>query len=73
MINFRYSQTTTMPYRCQQCMNTFKTLTLYNKHAASGPNGGCNVEVIEVAKPSTVTTIAVKRDAQDEQKNISDL
>ena len=22
-----------MPYRCQECMNTFKTLALYNKHA----------------------------------------
>merc|ERR1739844_149287 len=22
-----------MPYRCQKCMNTFKTLSLYNRHA----------------------------------------
>ena len=22
-----------MPYRCQKCMNTFKTLSMYNKHA----------------------------------------
>ena len=44
-----------MPYRCQKCMNTFKTLTLYNKHA-TGPSGACNVEKIEITKPPAATT-----------------
>ena len=46
-----------MPYRCQKCLNTFKTLTLYNKHA-TGPAGACNVEKIEVAKPVIAPVVA---------------
>ena len=51
-----------MPYRCQKCLNTFKTLTLYNKHA-TGPAGACKVDKIVVAKPVS-TPVAVKREAQ---------
>ena len=46
-----------MPYRCQKCLNTFKTLTLYNKHA-TGPAGACNVVKIEVAKPVLAPVVA---------------
>ena len=46
-----------MPYRCQKCLNTFKTLTLYNKHA-TGPAGACNVVKIEVAKPILAPVVA---------------
>ena len=45
-----------MPYRCQKCMNTFKTLTLYNKHA-TGPSGSCNVDKIQVAKPVVASAV----------------
>ena len=51
-----------MPYRCQKCMNTFKTLTLYNKHAA-GPASSC--QKVEVKKsgpvPSSPAATAAKR------------
>jgi hypothetical protein len=72
-----------MPYRCQKCLNTFKTLTLYNKHAA-GPAGACNVEKIEVAKPviapagvkPAIPTVTAKREfkgdlgGRSEQKKV---
>ena len=45
-----------MPYRCQKCLNIFKTLTLYNKHAVA--DGACKVEKIEAAKPATAPVVA---------------
>eukprot|EP00092_Neocalanus_flemingeri_P040552 GFUD01044158.1.p1 GENE.GFUD01044158.1~~GFUD01044158.1.p1 ORF type:complete len:227 (-),score=57.12 GFUD01044158.1:130-744(-) len=50
-----------MPYRCQKCLNTFKTLPLYNKHA-TGPAGTCNVKQVVVAKPVTAP-VTLKREA----------
>lgn len=40
-----------MPYRCQKCMSTFKTLSLYNRHA-TGPESNCKVAEIVRAKPA---------------------
>ena len=59
-----------MPYRCQKCLNTFKSLPLYNKHA-TGPGGACNVEKIEVAKP-VGTPVALKREPVDDQRSRSE-
>ena len=38
-----------MPYRCHKCANTFKTIHLYNRHAASAAD--CGVDQIVIARP----------------------
>ena len=44
-----------MPYRCQKCMNTYKTLTLYNKHS-----GDCRTIKTE-AKPRQTNTVVIRK------------
>jgi len=52
-----------MPYRCPKCVNTFKTIHLYNRHAASAKD--CGVDQIVIARPqeSQVTSGNNKREA----------
>merc|ERR1712098_406121 len=52
-----------MPYRCPKCVNTFKTIHLYNRHAASATD--CGVEQIVIARPQdrgTSTQSQVKKE-----------
>ena len=48
-----------MPYRCQKCMNTYKTLTLYNKHS-----GDCRTIKTE-AKPRQTNTVVIRKRIQE--------
>jgi hypothetical protein len=43
-----------MPYRCPKCVNTFKTIHLYNRHAASATD--CGVDQIVIARPQQQAT-----------------
>ena len=48
-----------MPYRCQKCMNTYKTLSLYNKHS-----GDCRAIKTE-PKPRQTNTVLIRKRIED--------
>ena len=65
-----------MPYRCQKCMNTFKTLSLYNRHATDckcvkGEGGGQQQNTIRTQSGSVVVKRTIADSGGPDSKRIN--